>query len=619
MSLAGFKRALIGKSLPNSAQSEERLTKTAALSVLSSDALSSVAYATEEILKVLVLVMSVSALNYSLPIAGGIILLLAIVILSYSQTVKAYPHGGGAYTVASENLGLFPGLVAGASLLIDYILTVSVSIAGGTAALTSLYPALEPHRVLLCLIFTFLLMLANMRGLKESGNLFMVPTYAFIVSIFLLVIVGIYHQITGQIPDVRPVLALPAHKTQESLGLFILLRAFAQGCTAMTGVEAISNGVMVFKKPEWKNARLTLIYLGLLLGAMFAGITYIAHVYHVVPDPTEQQTLLALLGREIFGGSSPLFYFLQYSTLLILVLAANTSYADFPRLSYFLAKDGFLPRQLAILGDRLVYSNGIILLSAAAAILIVIFKGSLDAIIPLYAVGVFTSFTLSQSGMVVHWYKEKSPKWQISALMNGLGAIATFLVLGIIVITKFKDGAGLIVVAVPLVVWMFISINNHYRYVTERISISDFTPRPQNFRRQILTANHPAIVIVGQLNLGTVEALDYARSIADEIVAIHVDIGSTDRVELDRCWQELAADIPLKILDSPYRSVVEPIVEFIGYYESAHPDVLSTIIIPCLVTRHWWEKLLHNQTTLFLKAALLNNKSRVITSVRYYI
>ena len=619
MSLAGFKRALIGKSLPNSAQSEERLTKTAALAVLSSDALSSVAYATEEILKVLVLVMSVSALNYSLPIAGGIILLLAIVVLSYSQTVKAYPHGGGAYTVASENLGLFPGLVAGASLLIDYILTVSVSIAGGTAALTSLYPALEPHRVLLCLIFTFLLMLANMRGLKESGNLFMLPTYAFIVSIFLLVIVGIYHQITGQIPESHPILTLPAHKTQESLGLFILLRAFAQGCTAMTGVEAISNGVMVFKQPEWKNARLTLIYLGLLLGAMFAGITYIAHIYHVVPDPTEQQTLLALLGREIFGGSSPLFYFLQYSTLLILVLAANTSYADFPRLSHFLAKDGFLPRQLATLGDRLVYSNGIILLSATAAILIVIFKGSLDAIIPLYAVGVFTSFTLSQAGMVVHWYREKSPKWQVSALMNGLGAIATFLVLGIIIITKFKDGAGLIVIAVPLVVWMFISIRNHYRYVTQRISIEGLTPRPHSSLRKILTANHPAIVIIGQLNRGTVEALDYARNIADEIVAVHVDIGSTDRADLNRRWQELEGDIPLQILDSPYRSIVEPIVQFIGKYEAQHPSTLSTIIIPVLVTRHWWENLLHNQTTLFLKAALLDRKSRVITSVRYYI
>lgn len=619
MSLAGFKKVLIGKSLPNSAHSEERLTKTAALAVLSSDALSSVAYATEEILKILVLVMSVSALNYSLPIAGGIILLLGIVVLSYSQTVKAYPNGGGAYTVASENLGLFPGLVAGASLLIDYILTVSVSIAGGTAALTSLYPALEPHRVLLCLIFTFLLMLANMRGLKESGNLFMVPTYAFIVSIFLLIIVGIYHQITGQIPDTHPVLVLPAHKTQESMGLFIILRAFAQGCTAMTGVEAISNGVMVFKKPEWKNARLTLIYLGLLLGAMFAGITYLAHIYHIVPDPTEQQTLLALLGREIFGNNSLLFYFLQYSTLLILVLAANTSYADFPRLSYFLAKDGFLPRQLAILGDRLVYSNGIILLSAAAAILIIIFKGSLDAIIPLYAVGVFTSFTLSQAGMVVHWYKEKSPKWQLSAFMNGLGTIATFLVLGIIIVTKFKDGAGLIVIAVPLVVWMFVSINNHYRYIAKLVSIDNLTPRHYPVRPRILMANHPAIVIVGRLNRGTVEALDYARSIADEIVAIHVDIGNTNRVDLDRCWQELAADIPLNIIDSPYRSVVEPLVEFISNYESAHPDVLSTIIIPSLVTRHWWENILHNQTTLFLKAALLNTKSRVITSVRYYI
>ena len=619
MSLSGFKRLIIGKSLPNSAHAEQRLTKATALAVLSSDALSSVAYATEEILKVLILVMSAAALNYSLSIAACILLLLFIVVLSYSQTIKAYPSGGGAYTVASENLGLLPGLVAGASLLIDYILTVSVSIASGTAALTSLYPALQPHLVLLCLIFTGLLMVVNLRGLKESGNLFMIPTYAFIVSIFILVTVGLFNQLTGHISLVEPVLAIPAGKTQESIGLFLLMRAFAQGCTALTGVEAISNGVMIFKKPEWQNARLTLIYLGLLLGGMFAGITYIAHIYHVIPDPKEQQTLLAILGRQIFGGDSPLFYFLQYSTLLILILAANTSYADFPRLSYFLAKDGFLPRQLLGLGDRLVFSNGIIILSLFAALLIVVFKGSLDAIIPLYAVGVFTSFTLSQAGMVVHWYKEKSLHWQTSAVINGLGALATFVVLTVIVITKFRDGAWLIVIAIPLLIFLFISINQHYQYVAERLSIRDFAPRGYVPRVLGSAVTHPAIVIVGQLNRGTVEALDYARSIADEVVAVHVDIGSTDRAVLSQKWEELESDIQLFVLDSPYRSIIQPVVQFISEYEVSHPDVLSTVIIPSLVTRHWWEQLLHNQTTLFLKTALLNKKSRIVTSVRYYL
>ena len=619
MSLAGLKRLIIGDSLPNSAHEEQRLTKATALAVLSSDALSSVAYATEEILKVLILVMSAAALNYSLSIAACILLLLFIVVISYSQTIKAYPSGGGAYTVASENLGLIPGLVAGASLLIDYILTVAVSIASGTAALTSLYPALVPHTVLLCLVFTGLLTVANLRGVKESGKLFMIPTYAFIVSIASLVIIGLFNQVTGHLPTTTNVLAIPTSKTQESLSLFLLMRAFAQGCTALTGVEAISNGVMLFKKPEWKNARLTLIYLGLLLGGMFTGITYIAHVYHAIPDPTEQQTLLAILGRQIFGGDSPLFYFLQYSTLLILVLAANTSYADFPRLSYFLAKDGFLPRQFSNLGDRLVFSNGIIILSALAAVLIMVFKGSLDAIIPLYAVGVFTSFTLSQAGMVVHWYKEKSPHWQTSAVVNGLGAVATFIVLMIITITKFHDGAWLIVIAIPLLIVMFISISKHYQYVGECLHIRDFVPRTYISRIQTEAVTHPAIVIVGQLNRGTMEALDYARSIADEVVAIHVDIGSTERILFRQQWEELESDIQLFILDSPYRSIVQPIVQFIAEYEAAHPYVLSTVIIPSLVTRHWWQELLHNQTTLFIKTALRNKKSRIVTSVRYYL
>ena len=610
MSLSGLKRLLVGESLPTSAHAEERLSNAAALAVLSSDALSSVAYATEEILLVLV-TAGTAALTWSMPIAGTIVLLLIVVILSYRQTIKAYPQGGGSYIVARENLGLYPGLVAGGSLMIDYILTVTVSISAGTAALTSAIPALQKYTIELCLIFIFLLMLANLRGVRESGNLFMIPTYAFIVCIFILMGVGLYQQATGQIHNTYPPI-----KATESVSLFFILRAFSAGCAALTGVEAISDGVLAFKAPEWKNARLTLLYLGVILGIMFIGITYLGHAYQLAPE--EGQTLVSLLGRQIFGNG-PVYYFIQVSTLLILLLAANTSYADFPRLCYFLARDGFLPRQLSLLGDRLVYSNGIILLSAFAAFLVIVFKGQVNAIIPLYAVGVFTSFTLSQAGMVVHWYKERTARWQASALMNGIGAIATAVVLVVIVLTKFLGGAWLVVVAIPLLVSLFFAIQRHYQYVAQRLSVQDLAPRGYIPRPKAEVVTHPAVVVVGQLNRGTVEALDYARSIADEIVAIHVDVGTTDHKKLQDKWQNLESDIPLVILESPYRSVIDPIVDFVNEFEDRHPGVLSTVIIPAFVTRNWWDGLLHNQTTLFLKASLRANKSRVVTTVRYFL
>lgn len=605
-----IKQFLLGKTLPTSAHAEERLSNAAALAVLSSDALSSVAYATEEILLILVTAGS-SALGLSVPIAVAIILLLGIVILSYRQTIRAYPKGGGSYIVARENLGLYPGLVAGGSLMIDYILTVTVSVSAGTAALTSLVPALLPYTVSLCLIFIFLLTLANLRGVKESGNIFMAPTYAFIVSIFVLIGLGLFKQATGQ-----PVTEYPTLPVQEGVSLFFILRAFSAGCTALTGVEAISDGVLAFKEPEWKNARFTLLALGVILGLMFVGITYLSNVYHVVPK--EGETLVSQLGKQLVGTG--LFYsFIQIVTLLILLLAANTSYADFPRLSYFLAKDGFLPRQLALLGDRLVYSNGIILLSICAAVLVIIFKGQVNAIIPLYAVGVFTSFTLSQAGMVRRWFRLKERGWQASALMNGLGAIATLVVLGVIVSTKFLSGAWLVVVAIPLVVWLFLAIHRHYEYVAERLSIQGLAPRSYVPRPKPAVVTHPAVVIVGQLNRGTVEALDYARTIADEIVAVHVDLNSIDREKLQEKWRNLESDIPLEIIDSPYRSVIEPIVDFVIQFEQQHQGVFTTVVIPAFVTRNWWDSLLHNQTTLFLKTAFRAKKSRVVSTVRYYL
>lgn len=605
-----IKQFLLGKTLPTSAHAEERLSNAAALAVLSSDALSSVAYATEEILLVLVAAGS-SALGLSLPIAIAIIILLAIVVLSYRQTIRAYPKGGGSYIVARENLGIYPGLVAGGSLMIDYILTVTVSISAGTAALTSAFPVLEPFTVSLCLIFIFLLTLANLRGVKESGRIFMIPTYAFIVSIFVLIALGLFQQATGHVPTEYSNIPV-----KEGLSLFFILRAFSAGCTALTGVEAISDGVLAFKEPEWKNARLTLLYLGAILGLMFVGITYVANTYHIVPE--EGQTVVSQLGRVILG-TGPVYIFVQVVTLLVLLLAANTSYADFPRLCYFLARDGFLPRQLALLGDRLVYSNGIILLSVCAAILVIIFKGNVNAVIPLYAVGVFTSFTLSQAGMVRRWFHERTPGWLPSAFMNGLGAIATAVVLGVIISTKFMGGAWLVVVAIPVLVSIFLAIHRHYQYVAERLSIQGLPPRGYIPRAKPEVVTHPAVVVVGHLNRGTVEALDYARTIADEIVAIHVDLGSIEGEKLQEQWRQLEADIPLVIIESPYRSVISPIVEFVSQFEERYRDTYTTVIIPAFVTRNWWEGLLHNQTTLFLKTALRAQKSRVITTVRYYL
>ena len=568
------------------------------------------AYATEEILLVLVTAGS-SALGISLPIAGGIILLLFVITLSYRQTIRAYPQGGSAYLVAKENLGVHAGLVAAASLLIDYVLTVTVSISAGIAALTSAIPALNSFTIELCLIAVVLLMVANLRGLREAGRIFMLPTYSFVISVFILIGLGLYKYATGQVVATVPILPIA-----QPLSLFLILRAFSAGCTALTGVEAISDGVLVFKPPEWKNARTTLLWMGGILGLMFIGITYLTQAYHIIPE--EGQTTVSLLAREVFGNGF-FYYFLQIATLFILLLAANTSYADFPRLSYLVARDGFLPRQLSLLGDRLVYSNGIRLLSLCAAILIIIFKGQVNALIPLYAVGVFTSFTLSQLGMVIHWFKEKTSGWRQSAVMNGLGALTTAVVLGVIVTTKFLLGAWLVVLAIPLLVMLFLNIHRHYESIAKHFRSQDLSPYRCLLPAPDTAIKHSAVVLVGQLNRGTLEALDYARLIAQEIVAIHVDIGTTNHAALRRRWDDLEIHVPLVILDSPYRSVVQPILDFVNEFEAERPSSFSTVIIPIIVTHYWWEELLHNQTALFIRQALRSNQCRIVTTVRYYV
>lgn len=600
-----FKRFLIGKPKNTSQLLNERLSKKKALAVFSSDALSSVAYATEEILLVLVIAGAV-ALPYSIPIAAAILALLAILVLSYRQTIYAYPSGGGAYIVAKENLGMNPGLVAGAALVIDYILTVAVSIAAGVAALTSAFPALHDHKVIIALIFIWILTLLNLRGLTESATIFALPTYLFIASIIFLLGTGIVKlYLYGQppVPDI-PAVTLPAGIT-----LFLILRAFSAGCTALTGVEAISNGVPAFKRPESRNAAITLIAMASIIVVLFGGITVLANIYHIRPSLTE--TVVSQIAAMVFGRNA-FYYIIQISTAVILFLAANTSFAGFPMLTSLLGRDGFLPRQLAMRGDRLVYSNGIITLATLASLLVIIFKGEVHALIPLYAIGVFLSFTLSQGGMVVRWLRQKHAGWHTHALINGIGMIVTGIVLIVIAVTKFMSGAWIVIALIPLLVLLFRKIHDHYLTIAKELAYhGEAMEKPT--RQKI-------IIPIASLTRVVAQTVDYAKTLSADIVAVNVGVDDEKAEKLKKKWEEYEPDIPLIILPSPYRSILDPILDYINEQEAqTAPRELITVLIPEFVTRKWWQYFLHNQTGLLLKTALLFRKDIVIASVPFHI
>lgn len=594
---------LVGRPLTGAVEGQTRLPKRLALAVFSSDALSSVAYATEEILLVLVLA-GAAAISWSLPIGAAILVLLAIVITSYWQTIEAYPAGGGAYIVASDNLGVWPGLLAAAALLIDYVLTVAVSVAAGVAAVTSALPFLGPHREALGLVAIAAIAAANLRGVRESGRLFAVPTYGFVVAMILLIATGGGRLLaegaihTPQVP----------HEASNPVTLFLLLRAFASGCTALTGVEAISNGVPAFRRPEARNARLTLAAMAVLLGVMFAGITGLAGQLGVVPTP--QETLLSHLARWAFGGGV-LYYATQALTALILILAANTSFADFPRLGSLLARDGFLPQQLTHRGDRLVFSNGILALAALAGGLLVAFRGEVNALIPLYAVGVFLSFTLSQAGMIRHWWRRRGRAWPARALVNGVGALATAVVTAIIAVTKFGEGAWLVVVLIPLLVLGFWRIHCHYETVARQLAVEGWVrplPRP-----------HLVVVPVSGMHRATLRALDYARQLGPEVTAVYVDYeGGSERVRSD--WARWGNGVPLVVLNSPYRSLLGPLLEYLdGLSAQRGTGALISVVVPEFVPRRWWHHFLHNQSALLLKGALLFRPDVVVVDVPYHL
>jgi amino acid transporter len=616
-----LRRLLLGTPLPTARAKHERLPKLLALPVFASDALSSVAYATEEIMLVLVAAIPL-ILDRAVPISIGIAILLGIVAFSYRQTIHAYPMGGGAYRVAKENLGVYAGLVAGAALMIDYVLTVAVSIAAGVAAITSAVPAMAGHNISLCLLFITLITLLNLRGVRESGIVFAVPTYVFVASLLTLVVAGLIRLGTGNVPAAPAAIPIPPHATYP-LTLFVLLRSFAAGCTALTGVEAVSDGVPAFRPPEARNAAATLVLLAVILITMFLGITFLAHGFHVRPDAPEselpmlgaegihRQTLISKLAQVVFGRTW-FYYLIQTATAMILVLAANTAFADFPRLGSFLARDRFLPRQLTNIGDRLVFSNGIVLLGLLAALLIVAFGGDTHTLLPLYAIGVFVSFTLSQSGMVMRWVRLRGRAWAQLAVVNGIGALATFIVLCILTVTKFVEGAYIVVLLIPMLVALFRGVERHYNQVGKELTIE-----PNSGFRPI---KHTVVVLVPGLNQAVMQTLEYARSISADARAVYVEMDPAETAAFAERWTKYVGDeMPLVILESPYRSLVQPVLRYLDDVDAERHDDIVTVIIPEMVTPRWWQKLLHNQNGLLLKFSLLFKKGIVVTNVRYHL
>lgn len=604
-----LKRWLLGPALKTAQAAHERLSKRLALAVFSSDALSSVAYATEEILLVLVLAGS-AAVSWSIPVSIMIVALLAILTMSYREIIFEYPAGGGAYTVARSNLGEMPGLTAAAALIIDYVLTVAVSVAAGIAALTSAVPALFPHREALGLLAIILVVIVNLRGVRESGRIFAIPTYIFIGSILLMLGAGFLSMIVG-----HPVTTAPLHadsapsQVTEGVTLFLLLRAFSSGCTALTGVEVISNGVSVFKRPESKNAATTMAVMGAILGTLFVGISMLAYRYGILPK--EDETVVSQIARATFDGGI-LYYVIQASTMAILILAANSSFNGFPRLASILARDGYMPAQMKTRGDRLVFSNGVILLGLFACGLIVAFRGDTHALIPLYAVGVFLSFTLSQSGMVKHWLAKRGRHWRKRLTINGLGAVTTGLATLIIASTKFIHGAWIVIGLIPLIILWFRSVHAHYVAVEQQIRLTRDHRPPQPRRNTV-------VIPISSVNRGVLRALDYARSHSTDVRAVLVDIDKEDTALTEIKWAQWGCGVHLVVLPSPYRSVLRSLLDYIEELLQKDPNSWVTVVIPEILPARWWQNILHNQRALMLKAALLFKERVILTDVPFHL
>jgi amino acid transporter len=612
--LGSLRTLLIGRRLRSEQEIEERVGTFKGLAVFASDNISSAAYATEEIMRVLLLA-GAGALALTMPITIGIVVVLAIVVTSYQQTIRAYPNGGGSYIVASDNLGPVSGLVAAGALLTDYVLTVAVSIAAGVAALTSIFPGLFDLRVTVGVLFVALLCLGNLRGIRESATIFAAPTYVYLGAMFGLLGYGIFLAGTGGLPSYVPPADWIPSGTGEALGLVLLLRAFAAGSVALTGTEAVSNGVPAFAPPEPRRARRVLILMGMCFGSIFLGVSFLAGQLGIVPDPSEQETVVSQLTRTIVGSGTPYHYLVQIATALLLVLAANTAFADFPRLASILARDRFLPRIFQFRGDRLAFSGGIVLLSLVAALLIVAFAGSVTNLIPLYTIGVFIAFTLSQSGMVKHWWRLRATerRWRMRAAINGIGAVTTAIVSVEVAVAKFALGAWMIAVLIPALIALMWAISRHYRTVGDALTLErPDTPLPR------MAVPH-VIVPVARLDRAALQALAFARSISSDVTAVHVadDAGGAERMR--ERWRARDDGIALVVIESPYRALIPPLLAYLDARARQDPDRPITIVLAEFVPHHFWEYVLHNQTALRLKLRLFFRPNTVVVDVPYHL
>jgi len=605
--ISTIKRFLIGRPLKSHELGEQKLNKAKALAILSSDALSSVAYGPEQILIVLVTI-GVAAFWYSIPIAIGVLILLTALILSYRQIIYAYPHGGGAYVVSKSNLGINPGLVAGGSLLVDYILTVAVSVSAGTDAITSAFPALHEYNVGIAIIFVIFLTLLNLRGVTESASILAYPVYLFVLALFILIGVGIFNIITGNVPAT---LHTPIGTPVAGLSLFLLLRAFASGSSALTGVEAISNAIPNFKDPAPKNAAKTLLMMGILLAILFSGIVVLAYFYGVTPRP--EVTVVSQIAELVFGRDF-MYFFIQGTTALILILAANTGYSAFPLLAVNLAKDKFIPRMFLLRGDRLGYSNGIIILGLASILLIVFFRAETEHLIPLYAVGVFLPFTLSQSGMMVKWLREKPQGWVPKFIINSVGAVISFVVTMMFFITKFNQ-VWSILVFVPIMVFIFHKIKKHYDAVGDQLRLTTCEP-------PIKIEGNVMIVPVAGITHVVENSLNYAKSLnPQQIIAVYIAFEREDEKKFEEKWKNWQPEIRLVTLHSHYRSIINPLTKFVDTVEhkASEGNYQVTVVIPQFIPKKGWHNILHNQSSLLIRSFLLFRKNVVITTVPYHL
>ncbi|MEO5986278.1 MAG: APC family permease [Candidatus Limnocylindria bacterium] len=612
---AGLRRlrtGLIGRPISSEREEHERLTKVKGLAIFSSDNISSSAYGPEEIMRVLALA-GTGALTLTLPLAGLITVMLAIVTLSYRQTIKAYPKGASSYLVASDNLGSTAGILAAAALLIGYVVTVAVSVSAGVAAMTSILPGIYPERVLIGVVMVVVLMLGNLRGIRESGSIFMVPTYAYIVIMLGILTYGVARSVMGDIPDYQaPAAWAGVEQSGQALGLFLILRAFSQGAVALTGVEAISDGVPAFKSPEWRNARITLTWAAIIFGILFVGIAYLVTSIGIVPDPTEEQTVLSQLVRHLAGDGAILIV-AQISTALLLVLAANTSFADFPRLSSFLARDGYLPRQFAFRGERLAFTTGIVALSLMAIGLLVGFNASVSGLIPLYTLGVFIAFTLSQGGMLVRWWRRREPGWRPGLAINGLGALTTAVVAVVVGTSNFFQGSWLVIVLVPLLMLLLRAINRHYREMEAALALDRIPDQGEKAPQPIV------IVPISRLDRPARQAIAFANSISPSAVAVHVTNDPAEADAIRERWPAWAGTTELVVVESPYRALIGPLLAYMDALQRQAPNRPILVVLAEFVPNHWWENLLHNQTALRLKLRLFARPNTIVADVPYHL